>query len=113
MNGHIQSGTYDLAQTPSGEIIMYEAVLKSLDWQKEFYQIIVSVTDLVLTHIYMYSDQLTQKQLQEFGSNWNKFRMTALENIVVLISNLLIQANGHILCSLGLFIIRPVSIGKK
>ena len=42
-------------------LIMYKAVLKSLGWQKEFYQIIVSVTDIVLTHIYMNSDLLTQK----------------------------------------------------
>ena len=32
---------------------------------------------------------------------------------MVLISNLLIQAKGHILCPLGLFIIRPVSTRKK
>ena len=40
-------------------LIMYKAVLKSLGWQKEFYQIIVSVTDLVLPHIGMNSDLLT------------------------------------------------------
>ena len=35
----------------------------------------------------MYSDNF-----KEFSSYWNKFGMSALENIVVAISNLLIQA---------------------
>ena len=47
-------------------LVMCKAVLKSLDWQKESYQMIVLVTDLVLCHSCMYSAPLTQKLELEF-----------------------------------------------
>ena len=50
------------------------------------------VTGLVLTDSYKYSNPLTQNSFKEFSWYWNKFRVSALKNIVVLISNLLVQA---------------------
>ena len=60
-------------------LIMCKAVLKSLNWQKESSQIIVQVTDLVLTHSCMYSDPLTKNNFKEFSSHWNKFRVSDLK----------------------------------
>ena len=59
---------------------MYKAVLKSLGWQKVLLDNSFS-TDLVLTHIYMNSDLLTQniasKSLVRIGII--KFRMSTLK----------------------------------